>query len=122
MRTVRVVKHKEAYVAVVEDVRALGLTHPPTGEMQRKVYAREIARRASYQLLSMVERDSWTEKESLISARPLVFQGMSRQDCERATPSDVIEMMLAISEKRLGDVEFALLRIAILQAWKDLEL
>jgi len=121
-KTVRVIKRKNAYLAKVEAIEPLGLNKPPQGALKHQVYAREIARRASYQLLSIDERESWSAKGSLISARPIIFDGMSRQDYIRATPSEIIARMLADIEKKLDGEEFSRVRDAVEQAWKDLDL
>ena len=122
MKTIRVVKKHGVYQSVLEDVQPIGLAVPPEGDLKRATYARELARRASYQLLPIEERESWNQPDLHISARPLIFDGMSRRDCIEATPRVIIERVLERAAKKMDTKELRLLSQAIERAWVGLGL
>ena len=122
MKTIRVIKRNGVYQGVLEDLQPLDLASPPQGDLKRTTYAREIARRASYQLLPIEERERLDQPDSNISARPLVFEGMKRQDCIEATLRVIIERVLARAAKKMDAKELELLSQAIERAWVELGL
>ena len=79
-----------------------GLDHPPAGFEQVKMLAREVYRRAQYQLVPWDVRKEWEKPDSGISARTLNVDGLSSESLQRSSPNDVLEAYIAHVQRKRG--------------------
>ena len=108
--TVEVVQEGGKFKAALVELQPLALATPPEGEARLDALAREIARRALYQLLPFSEREKWKEERNGIVARALEFDGMTQADLMRASPEEMAGRFLDMSRKRWGHAEADLLK------------
>lgn len=108
--TVEVVQEGGKFKAVLVELQPLALATPPEGEDRLDALAREIVRRARYQLLPFSEREKWKDERHGIAARALEFDGMTQTDLMRASPEEMIGRFLDMTRKRKGNTEADLLK------------
>lgn len=108
--TVEVVQEGGKFKAVLVELQPLALATPPEGEDRLDALAREIVRRARYQLLPFSEREKWKDERLGIAARALEFDGMTQTDLMRASPEEMIGRFLDMTRKRKGNTEADLLK------------
>lgn len=110
LMTVEVIQVGETYQAVLVAVRPSGMNQPPEGDDRIAAIAREIVRRARYQLLPFAERESWKDERLGITARALEFEGMAQADLMRASPEEMIGRFIEVTRKRRGNYVADLLK------------
>lgn len=108
--TVEVVQEGGKFKAVLVELQPLALATPPEGEDRLDALAREIVRRARYQLLPFSEREKWKDECHGIVARALEFEGMTQADLMRASPEEMIGRFIDMSRKRRGNAVADLLK------------
>lgn len=108
--TVEVVHVGEKFKAALVEVQPLVLGVPPIGEDRLDALAREVVRRARYQLLPFSQRESWKDEQREIVARAFEFEGMTQADLMRASPEEMIDRFVEMTRKRRGDREGKLLK------------
>lgn len=119
LMTVEVVRVGERFNAVLVAVQPLGLNQPPVGDDRIAVLAREIVRRALYQLLPFSERENWKDERHGIVARALEFEGMTQADLMRASPEDMVGRFLDMTRRRRGNADTELLKQKIEQLLRE---
>ena len=108
--TVEVVQEGGKFKAVLVELQPLALATPPEGDGRIAALAREIVRRARYQLLPFSEREKWKDECHGIVARALEFEGMTQADLMRASPEEMIGRFIDMSRKRRGNAVADLLK------------
>ncbi len=117
--TVEVVHESGKFKVALVELQPLALATPPEGEVRLDAIAREIARRALYQLLPFSERERWKVERHGIVARALEFDGMTQADLMRASPEEMAGRFLDMTRKRRGDAEADLLKQKIDQLMQE---
>ena len=117
--TVEVVQEGGKFKAALVEVQPLALATPPVGEARLDALAREITRRALYQLLPFSERDRWKDERNGIVARALEFDGMTQADLMPASPEDIVGRFLDMTRRRRGNADTELLKQKIEQLLRE---
>ena len=117
--TVEVVQEGGKFKAVLVELQPLALATPPEGEDRLDALAREIVRRALYQLLPFSERENWKDERHGIVARALEFEGMTQADLMRASPEDMVGRFLDMTRRRRGNADTELLKQKIEQLLRE---
>ena len=117
--TVEVVQEGGKFKAVLVELQPLALATPPEGEDRLDALAREIVRRARYQLLPFSEREKWKDERHGIAARALEFDGMTQTDLMRASPEEMIGRFLDMTRRRRGNADTELLKQKIEQLLRE---
>ena len=117
--TVEVVQEGGKFKAVLVELQPLALATPPEGEDRLDALAREIVRRARYQLLPFSERDRWKDERNGIVARALEFDGMTQADLMPASPEDIVGRFLDMTRRRRGNADTELLKQKIEQLLRE---
>lgn len=120
LKTIVMVKGADGtFKPVRREMIALGLSQPPVGDAHLESLAREIYRRALYQNVPVAERRRWSEPNSGVSARPLVFDGMTDIDIDMATPEGIMERYIAMVARKGGAADADQLRTALGRAKRE---
>ena len=100
----------------LDTFKPTGLTRPPEGDEALRLLAREIYRRAQYQLVPIDIRREWEKPDSGISARPIILDRYSPDELSAMTPQAIMDGYVEMVQRKKGVQRANELRVALHEA------